>query len=185
MANITQGRKKILIVGSGWAGFRAASDLDKNKFEVNLVSPRNYFLFTPLLPSTAVGTLEFRAIQEPVRTIPNINYFQAYVDRFDFQSRRAYCRDAFLAGHSFEMQYDYLIIAAGCETNTFNVKGVEGTKNVFFLKQLSDSRAIRSRLIECFERASSPGTSPEELTRLLTFVVVGGGPTNVGTLGEM
>lgn len=80
------------------------------------------------------------------------------------------------------MQYDYLIIAAGCETNTFNVKGVESTKNVFFLKQLSDSRAIRSRLIECFERASSPGTTQEELTRLLTFVVVGGGPTNVGSL---
>ena len=129
--------------------------------------------------------MEFRAIQEPVRTIPGIKYFQAYVDRLDFESRKAHCLDAFVAGHEFELNFDYLILAAGCETNTFNVKGVEGTKNVFFLKQLSDSRAIRTRLIECFERASSPGTQPAEIASLLTFVVVGGGPTNVEFAAEL
>jgi len=178
-------RSKVLVVGTGWSGFRAARDLDKRKFDVKLVSPRNHFLFTPLLPSTAVGTLEFRTIQEPARTIPDINFYQAYVDQLDFDSRTAFCKDAFIAGHQFELKYDYLILAAGCETNTFNIKGVEGSRDVFFLKQLSDARAIRNRLIECFERASSPAVSEKEKQRLLTFIVVGGGPTNVEFAAEL
>jgi NADH dehydrogenase FAD-containing subunit len=53
-----------------------ARDLDKTKYDVTLISDRNHFLFTPLLPSTTVGTLEFRTIQEPVRTIPGITFYQ-------------------------------------------------------------------------------------------------------------
>ena len=56
-------RQKVVILGAGWGGFRMARDLDKNKFDVIVASPRNHFLFTPLLPSTAVGTLEFRCVQ--------------------------------------------------------------------------------------------------------------------------
>jgi NADH dehydrogenase/NADH:ubiquinone reductase (non-electrogenic) len=140
------------------------------------------------LPSTAVGTLEFRAIQEPVRTIPNIKYYQANVKQLDFEKRIAYCSDAFKEGHRFELEYDILILATGCETNTYGVQGVaEGRAagSVFFLKQLSDSRAIRNRLLECFERASSPGISRLEADRLLTFVVVGGGPTNIEFASEL
>lgn len=58
--------KKVLILGTGWAGNKIARNLDKKLFDVRVVSPSNHFLFTPLLPSTTVGTLEFRAIQEPV-----------------------------------------------------------------------------------------------------------------------
>lgn len=53
-------KQKVVILGVGWGGFRVAKDLDKSKFDVTIVSPRNHFLFTPLLPSTTVGTLEFR-----------------------------------------------------------------------------------------------------------------------------
>jgi NADH:ubiquinone reductase (non-electrogenic) len=55
-------KERLVIVGAGWAGYRLAKDVCKEKYDVVLVSPRNHFLFTPLLPSTAVGTLEFRAI---------------------------------------------------------------------------------------------------------------------------
>lgn len=71
-----------------------------------------------------------------------------------------------------------LIISVGCKTNTFNTPGIadrEG-KEVFFLKHLHHARQIRSRIVECFERADIPGTSPAETKRLLTFIVVGGGP---------
>ncbi len=54
------GRERVVVLGVGWGGFRVAKDLDKTKFDVSIVSPRNHFLFTPLLPSTTVGTLEFR-----------------------------------------------------------------------------------------------------------------------------
>ena len=53
-------KEKVVVLGVGWGGFRLAKDLDKSKFDVTIVSPRNHFLFTPLLPSTTVGTLEFR-----------------------------------------------------------------------------------------------------------------------------
>ncbi|CAN0550261.1 unnamed protein product, partial [Ectocarpus sp. 8 AP-2014] len=54
-----------------------AREVDKKKYDVTVISPRNHFLFTPLLPSTTVGTLEFRCIQEPVRTIKGLHYLQA------------------------------------------------------------------------------------------------------------
>ena len=63
-------RQRVVVLGSGWGGFRVAKDLDKAKFDVTVVSPRNHFLFTPLLPSTTVGTLEFRCVQEPVSCFP-------------------------------------------------------------------------------------------------------------------
>ncbi len=146
----------MVVIGCGWAGFRAAQDLDKSKFDVQVVSPRNHFLFTPLLPSTTVGTLEFRAIQEPVRTIPNIHYYQASVESIDFAKNELICHDAFDKGYDFTLPYDILLLAPGTETNTFNVQGVYNNPHVFFLKQLQDSRKIRNKLIDCFERASSP-----------------------------
>ena len=56
-------RSRIVILGCGWGGFRLARVLDKKKFDVTVISPRNHFVFTPLLPSTAVGTIEFRCVQ--------------------------------------------------------------------------------------------------------------------------
>jgi len=77
-------------------------------------SPRNHFLFTPLLPSTAVGTLEFRAIQEPVRNIKDIQYYQASVTKCSFSESSVACVDAFLEeSHSFSLGYDALILAPG------------------------------------------------------------------------
>ena len=176
----------VLVVGTGWGGYRVAMDLDKNIFDVHVISPRNHFLFTPLLPSTAVGTLEFRAIQEPIRTIPNIHYYQAFVENVDFDKSVVICKDAFKKdAHQFEMKFDSIIIATGSETNTFGVAGVLGNEHVFFLKQLIDSRNIRNRLIDCFERASSPGADLDEINRLLTFVIVGGGPTSVEFAAEL
>lgn len=66
LGNVFQ-KPRVVILGSGWAGNTLARRLQKQKFDVRMISPSNHFLFTPLLPSTAVGTLEFRAIQEPGR----------------------------------------------------------------------------------------------------------------------
>eukprot|EP01038_Epipyxis_sp_PR26KG_P006913 gene6913-9466_t len=184
----TKEKPVIVVIGTGWAGYRVALELDKSKYVVQVVSPINHFLFTPLLPSTAVGTLEFRAIQEPVRTIPNISYFQAFANKIDFENQTIMCTNAHpnQSNKEITLKYDILVLAPGCEVNTFNVKGVvDNPDHVFFLKKLSDSRNIRNRLIDCFERASSPGVDPQEMERLLTFVVVGGGPTNVEFAAEL
>lgn len=183
----TANKQKVVVVGAGWAGYRVAQDLDKTKFDVEVVSPRNHFLFTPLLPSTAVGTLEFRCIQEPVRTIPDIHYYQAEVKEIDFGKNELVCNDAFEQHYSFKLPYDVLIVAPGSETNTFNIPGVLNNPNVFFLKQLEHSRAIRNKLIDCFEKASSPSLANNLAMKkeLLTFVVVGGGPINIEFAAEL
>ena len=139
------GKPRVIVVGAGWAGYRVASDLDKKKFDVVVVSPRNHFLFTPLLPSTAVGTVEFRAIQEPIRKIPHLDYYQATVDSIDFSKGELCCADAFKTdAHKFTLEYDALVLAPGSETNTFGVPGVENNDSVYFLKQLQHARKISS-----------------------------------------
>lgn len=113
-------RPRVLILGSGWAGFTLARRLSKSLFDVRVVSPANHFLFTPLLPSTAVGTLEFRAIQEPVRTIEGLgDYYQAKAKAMDFERGLVTCEDLY-KGVRFDVRYDYLCIAGGMKSNTFN-----------------------------------------------------------------
>lgn len=186
LATTSQEKARVVVIGAGWAGYRAAQDIDKSKYHVEVISPRNHFLFTPLLPSTTVGTLEFRAIQEPVRTIPHVEYHQANVNKIDFATNTLHCSDALDNGYDFSVKYDALILAPGSETNTLGVPGVLNNSNVYFLKQLSHSRAIRNRLLECFERASSPAVVDDSKRReLLTFMVVGGGPTSVEFAAEL
>lgn len=191
-------KNKVVILGCGWGGFRLARVLNKEKFSVTLVSPRNHFVFTPLLPSSAVGTLEFRCVQEPVRTVKGITYYQAAANTVDFEKKEIICNSVYDDSTEFTMDYDKLIIAVGTKSNTFGVPGVEtdeeniihnpsGTNkhNLFFLKQIEHARSIRNRIIECFERASSPFCSEEDKKRLLTFLVVGGGPTSIEFASEM
>uniref|UniRef100_A0A6U2FK17 NADH:ubiquinone reductase (non-electrogenic) n=1 Tax=Hemiselmis andersenii TaxID=464988 RepID=A0A6U2FK17_HEMAN len=182
-----QSKKKVVVLGTGWGGFQVARSLDKSKYDVQIISPSNHFLFTPLLPSTTVGTLEFRCIQEPVRTIKGTHFLQAKAKSIDLNSKVIECQDIFKAAHRFSVSYDYLILAVGSKTNTFNTPGVaerEG-KEVFFLKHLYHARQIRNRILECFERAAVPGISQEMRQRLLSFVVVGGGPTSCEFTAEL
>ncbi|CEG65172.1 hypothetical protein RMATCC62417_02009 [Rhizopus microsporus] len=182
----TETKEKVIILGSGWAGFKLMRDLDKEKYDVSVVSPRNYFVFTPLLASTSVGTLEFRCITEPVRSYSkNIKYHQAYCDEIDLDSRVAHCTYNVddIQQKRFTLDYDKLIIAVGSYSNTFGIPGVKD--HAFFLKDVNDARKIRKRLIECFENASQPGVSDKDKADLLHFVVVGGGPTGIEFSGEL
>ena len=160
-------KPRVVVLGSGWGGNKVARALDKSRFDVRLASPANHFLFTPMLPGTAVGTLEFRAIQEPVRTISGLSeYYQAKARSLDKSKRTVVCEDVF-KGSTFEVAYDFLIVACGNKTHTFNTPGVaerEG-KEVFFLKHLHHARQIRNRILECFERASNPTLSADDRAR--------------------
>lgn len=167
-------------------------------------SNSNHFLFTPLLASTSVGTLEFRCITEPVRGYTrNVEYHQAWCDNVDFEKSKVNCTlnlSTVPATHvtdptthtlqtvtnnqknHLSLSYDHLIIAVGSYSNTFNIPGVK--EHAFFLKEVSDARKIRSRVLECFERAEM-SRSDEEKNGLLHFAVVGGGPTGVEFSSEL
>lgn len=84
-------KPRVAILGAGWGGFTVAKGLKTKLFDVTVISPRNHFLFTPLLPSTAVGTLEYRCIQEPVRTLKGVTYHQADCTGIDLANKKITC----------------------------------------------------------------------------------------------
>lgn len=176
-------KQKLIILGSGFASFSTLKTIDTDLYDVIVVSPRNHFIFTPLLPSTTVGTIEFRSIIEPIRSAKeHITYYHAYCTSVDAKSNTIECKNA-LDGNEFPLSFDKLIIGVGAISNTFGIEGVE--KYGLFLKELTDARAIRQRIIENLERASTPNLQFEERKRLLHFVVVGGGPTGVEFAAEL
>ncbi len=176
-------KKKLVILGTGFGAFSLVKKVDTDLFDVTVISPRNHFLFTPLLPSTTVGTIEFRSIIEPIRTArPAVRYFQASCEGILADQKKITCAGA-LEGNRFEVSYDLLVIAVGATANTYGIPGV--AEHAFFLRELSDSREIRQRIIECFEQAAQPDIPDAERRRLLTFVVVGGGPNGVEFAAEL
>ncbi|CAG8618735.1 6862_t:CDS:10, partial [Dentiscutata heterogama] len=172
-------------IGSGWAGFKLLKDINTRDYEVVVVSPRNYFVFTPLLASSSVGTLEFRCVVEPVRRYsPKVRYYQAYADSVDLKKQIVHCTSNLdYKRDKFTIQYDTLVVAVGANSNTFGIPGVGDY--ALFLKDISDARKIRQRVIECFEYASQPNVTKEEIPGILHFAVVGGGPTGVEFSAEL
>ncbi len=176
-------KKKIVLLGAGFAAFRFLKEIDNELFDVTLVSPRNHFVFTPLLPSTTVGTVEFRSIMEPVRyAFPGLEFCLASATHLDVDQKILHCQSG-IDAYQFSLIYDILILAVGAISSTFGVEGVK--ENALFLKEISDARALRQKIIACLEQASEPGISTEERKRLLHFVVVGGGPTGVEFAAEL
>jgi NADH:ubiquinone reductase (non-electrogenic) len=177
-----EARPRVLILGSGFGAFALATRLDPRAFEVVVVSPRNHFLFTPLLPSAALGTLEFRTIIEPLRRgRRHLAFRLGAAEAVDLAGKRVRCRAA--DGATWEEPFDFLVIAVGARSNTFGTPGAR--EHAFFLKELADARRIREALVANLERASLPATAPEERDRLLHFVAVGGGPTGVRFAAEL
>ena len=186
------GRKRLIILGSGWGAMSVLKHLEPGQFEVVVVSPRNYFLFTPLLPSVTVGTVEARSIVEPVRKIVAkkfgkypVHFMEAECVSVNTESKTVHCKDqSGVVGtvESFDLDYDLLVVAVGARTNTFNTPGVN--EYAHFLKEIKDARKIRDVLIDNVETASIPGQPEEERKRLLHIVVVGGGPTGVEFAAE-
>lgn len=181
-------KHRIAVLGTGWASMTFLSRLQpREDVEVVLVSPRNYFLYTPLLPSAATGAVESRAIVEPVRAKLNGKGFQFYnaecVD-VDVDDKVISCVAAGVTQpYRFRMKYDFLVVGVGAVPNTFNVPGVE--ENCLFLKEMLDANNLRRTVNRRFERAALPGTSEKRIREVLTFVIVGGGPSGVELAAEL
>jgi NADH:ubiquinone reductase (non-electrogenic) len=176
-------KKQLVILGSGFAAMLLLKKIDLERYATTVVSPRNHFLFTPLLASTTVGTVEFRSIIDPIRKARKGDYFvQGTCVSLDVDARRVHCASDH-EGSGFELEYDTLVIAVGAWNNTFGIPGV--AEHAMFLKEASDARRIRERIVDCLERADVPGIDPEEQKRLLNFVVVGGGPTGIEFAAEL
>ncbi|KAI0086410.1 nucleotide-binding domain-containing protein [Irpex rosettiformis] len=177
----------LVIVGAGWGAVGILNTLNFGDYHVTVISPETYTTFTPLLPSAAVGTVQVRSLVEPIRKI---------IARLHGHLITAKAVDLVMSERLVEVQlqlpdgryqniyvpYDKLIIAVGSTSSTYGVPGLE---NCFQLKTVGDALRMRQRIIDNFEAASLPTTTPEERKRLLSFVVCGGGPTGVETAAEI
>lgn len=225
-------RERVIILGSGWAGKLSArpqkipstdrgstgyvlSQRLSAKYQTLVISPRSYFVFTPLLNSTATGTLEFRTALEPVRSKrkPNIEFMQGWADDVDFgrktitveesvadpQQGKAMAEDRRQDHSAGEVTSEKKGLRR--EGKRWEVSydklvvtvgcysqtfGTKGVKeNAFFMKDVGDARRIRKRILECFEIASLPTTSDQLRDQLLRFAIVGGGPTGMEFAAEL
>jgi len=181
-------RPRIVVLGSGWGAISFLKSLDPScPYDVVVVSPRNYFLYTPLLPGAATGTVEDRSIVEPVRRVladKNYTYLKASAQHIDPTKKLVHCKgEGITKQHEFDLSYDFLVTAVGSVPNTFGVPGVED--NCLFFKEIGDAAELRHRVNRALERASLPETPKKRAAQLLTVAIVGGGPTGVELAGEL
>lgn len=169
----------VVIVGGGFGGLYAAKELGKSGVQVTLIDKRNFHLFQPLLYQVATGTLSPADISSPLRGIlskyPNVKVLMDEVIDLDPEARKVLLRN-------HEVNYDTLIVATGVSHHYF---GNDHWKSVApGLKTVEDALEMRRRIFVAFEAAEKE-PDPEQRKALLTFVIVGGGPTGVELAGAI
>ncbi len=184
---MARNRKKILILGGGFAGVECARKLesefgDDPEIELVMVSEDNFLLFTPMLPQVASGMIETRHIVLPIRTVcKKTKFYEGRIKNID-----PYGKLVTLWGtgdkRSISIHYDFLVVALGSETNFFGMADVE--KNAYTMKTLNDAVMLRNRVIDMLEQAENE-TNPILRKSFLNFVVVGGGFAGIETAGEL
>lgn len=170
---------RVVVIGAGFGGLRAARALAKAPVAVTLMDRNNYHLFQPLLYQVATAGLAPEEIAYPIRRIlrnqKNLDFRMADVDGIDLDARQVITNDG-------NIPYDLLIVAVGGMTNYYGLESVKSTG--FELKGLHDANAIRNHLLFQFEQAAhEPDASRRQAQ--LTFVLVGGGPTGVECAGAI
>lgn len=169
----------ILIIGAGFGGLNAARALHDAPVQITLIDRKNYHLFQPLLYQVATSGLSPGEIAFPARAIfrkqKNLTFRMAEVQHIDITQKH-------LETSTGPLTYDYLILAAGSETSYFGMQSVE--KNALGLKDIDEAVSIRNQVLKMFELAAQEPDAEKRRT-LLTFIVVGGGPTGVESAGAL
>jgi NADH dehydrogenase len=188
---MAQYKKRVVILGGGFAGMRTAECLEKqlqgdSAVSITLVSDTNALLFTPMLAEVAGSSLEPSHISTPLRSsLQQTEFIRGHVEKIDLEGRRAILESGHAPDGSTprrEIPYDQLVFAVGSVSNYLGMENIE--KLAFSFKSLLDAIRIRNHVIEMFERADR---EPDRSLRcpLLTFVVAGGGFAGVELAGAL
>ena len=172
-------KKRVVIAGMGFGGLRASKVLAEKDIELIMIDRNNYHLFQPLLYQVATAGLEQEAIAYPLRGLTRRwqgdSFLLAEISGIDLN-------DKCVLTDSGKVPYDYLIVAAGSRTNFFGMESV--ATYAFDLKRLDQAEDLRNHILLMYEKASRE-TDPQKKAALLTFVIVGGGPTGVEFSGAL
>lgn len=171
--------KRVVIAGMGFGGLRAAKVLAESDVELIMLDRNNYHLFQPLLYQVATAGLEQEAIAYPLRGLTRrwsgASFLLAEIGGVDLHEK-------YVMTDAGKVPYDYLIVAAGSRTNFFGMESVAA--HAFDLKRLDQAEDLRNHILLMFEQASRE-PDPKRRSALLTFVIVGGGPTGVEFAGAL
>jgi len=175
-------QKRVVIVGAGFAGLTLAKKLSSKYFQVILIDKNNYHQFQPLLYQVATSGLEPSSISFPLRKI-----FQHYKNVYIriAEVKNIHLEENFIETSIGNVDFDYLVLAQGAETNYFNNQSLQ--QNSFSMKSVAEALYLRNTLLQNFEQALI-SNSKNEIEALLHIVIVGGGPTGVelaGAIAEM
>ncbi len=171
-------RPRVVVIGSGFGGLNAARKLGSTGVDVLVVDRNNYHGFWPLLYQVATAGIEPESIAYPVRAIfhkhRNVGFRMAQVESIDANKR------VIRTDSGSPITYNYLIVAAGSANNYFGNNAL--ADQTYGLKDIGDAERLRNQVLSSFEQAVGE-TDPDRRRALLTFVIVGGGPTGVELSG--
>ncbi len=176
-------RHRVVVIGSGFGGLNAVKKLKRANVDIKLIARTTHHLFQPLLYQVATGIISEGEIAPTTRVIlrrqRNVQVLLGDVTHIDL-SRKVVVSD--LLGHSYETPYDSLIVAAGAGQSYFgNDQFAEFAPG---MKSIDDALELRGRILSAFE-AAERSNDPERRKKLLTFTVVGAGPTGVEMAGQI
>ncbi len=185
-------KKRIVIVGGGFAGINGYLELHRQlhgakDVEVFLVSEKDYFLFTPMIHEVATGGLLATNVTQALRSLPRCcisRFIEGTAKKVDLINQEIFIKtgDSPAKAELESISYDYLLLALGSDTNFFKTPGAE--EYSFRLRNLADALAIKARVINSLNQAEATHDASEQ-KRLLSFAVVGGGPTGVELAAEL
>jgi NADH:ubiquinone reductase (H+-translocating) len=177
-------RKRVVIIGGGFAGIAAGRALKRCDAEVVLIDRRNHYIFQPLLYQVATATLAPAEIAAPIRQLAekqkNLTVMLAEVTAVDLESRSV--NVSFPTSGTHKIAFDFLIVAAGMQSSYFGHD--EFARYAPGLKNLRDAETIRAKILGAYELAELTDAESER-SRLMTFVLVGGGPSGVELAGSL
>lgn len=173
----SKNKKKVIVIGGGFAGIQLVRRLDQNLFDVLLIDKINHHQFQPLFYQVAASQIEPSNISFPLRNIfkdyENVQIRLAEVLKIEEEKN-------LIITTIGEFNYDYLVVAIGCKTNFFGNENIE--KNSFTLKTTFDAITVRNHILQTFEKIIS--ASDQEKESLFNIVIVGAGPTGVELAGS-
>lgn len=179
-------RPRVVILGGGFGGLSAAKALRRAPVEITLIDRTNFHLFQPLLYQVSMAGLSPAEIAWPLRSIlrdqRNARVLMLEATSIDLDAREVHVRDGDADAAEGRIPYDYLVMATGARTTYFGHD--DWAKVAVGLKDLTDAVEIRTRVLLAFEAAERTA-DPDERRRLMTFVVIGGGPTGVEVAGAL